>query len=225
MPNDLLRHQSHGPLLFIIDGTDKLSKNDAETFFNADVNQLGQIQTNLIVCAPISVLLETGDVAQRFTRVQLPMVKIFDPDETPRAVQEDALIDLVLKRMPLQYFDSRETLRFLVRHSGGHVRDLLRLVRAAFGRISGECITRDVAQAAARDVATDYQRLVRSSDWADLVRIDQSLGDEKDRTGDRLRLLYDLVLLEYNNYWWRSHPLVRALAPYAKARKAAGDTD
>ena len=31
-------------------------------------------------------------------------------------------------------------------------------------------------------------------------------------TDDRLRLLYDLVLLEYNSYWWRSHPLVRTLA-------------
>lgn len=218
--NDLLRHQSRGPLLFIIDGTDKLSKDDAETFFNADVNQLGQIQTNLVVCAPISVLLETGGVAQRFTRVQLPMVKIFEADETPRPAQEDALIDLVLKRMPLQFFDSRDTVRYLVQHSGGHVRDLLRLVRAAFARIPGDLITRDVAEAAVRDVATEYQRLVRQSDWADLVRIDRSHGDEKDRTDERLRLLYDLVLLEFNSYWWRSHPLVRTLPSYKKALAA-----
>ena len=219
--NDLLRSQGCGPLLFIIDGTDKLSKDDADTFFNADVNQLGQIQTNLVVCAPISVLLETSGVAQRFTRVQLPMVKIFEADESPRAAEEDALISLVLKRMPLRCFDHVDTVRALVRLSGGHVRDLLRLVRAAFARISGEQITREVALAAARDVATDYQRLVRQSDWADLVRIDRSLGDERDRTDDRLRLLYDLVLLEYNSYWWRSHPLVRSLVPYAKACAAA----
>ncbi len=219
--NDLLRHQGRGPLLFIIDGTDKLSKDDADTFFNADVNQLGQIQTNLVVCAPISVLLEAGGVAQRFTRVQLPMVKIFEADETPRPDEEDALIELVLKRMPLQYFDSRDTVRYLVQHSGGHVRDLLRLVRAAFARIPGDLITHAVAEAAVRDVATEYQRLVRQSDWADLVRIGRSQGDERDRTDERLRLLYDLVLLEFNSYWWRSHPLVRTLASYQKALAAA----
>ncbi len=87
-------------------------------------------------------------------------------------------------------------------------------------RVSDEQITRPVAEQAVRDVAADYQRLVRQNDWADLVRIDASHGEEKDRTDDRLRLLYDLVLLEYNNYWWRSHPLVRLLPPYAKARTA-----
>lgn len=219
--NTLLQAQDRGPLLFIVDGTDKLSKDDADTFFHADVNQLGQIQTNLIVCAPISVLLETGATAQRFTRVQLPMVKVFNEDESPRIDDEDALIELVLKRMPLAFFDDRETVRYLVRYSGGHVRDLLRLVRAAFSRITGERITRGVAEQAARDVASEYQRLVKQSDWPDLVRVDLSKGEEKDRTDERLRLLYDLVLLEYNNYWWRSHPLVRLLAPYAKARVSA----
>lgn len=218
--NDLLAKQSHGPLLFIIDGTDKLSKEDSETFFTADVNQLGQIQTNLIVCAPISVLLEAAAVAQRFTRVQLPMVKVFDADETARPDEENALIALICKRMPLAYFDDRETLRYLVRHSGGHVRDLLRLVRACFARLSAAPITTAVAQLAVRDVASDYQRLVRKDDWADLALIDLAHGDEKDRTDDRLRMLYDLVLLEYNNYWWRSHPLVRTLTPYGKAISA-----
>jgi energy-coupling factor transporter ATP-binding protein EcfA2 len=222
--NSLLGHQGCGPLLVIIDGTDKLCKDDADTFFHADVNQLGQIETNLVVCAPISVLLEAGTTAQRFTRVQLPMVKIFDETEASRPDDEDALIELVLKRMPLACFDDRETVRYLVRCSGGHVRDLLRLVKAAFPRITANQITRAVAEQAARDVASEYQRLVRQSDWPELARIDLSRGEEKDRSDDRLRLLHDLVLLEYNNYWWRSHPLVRLLKPYqgARAKAAAG---
>ncbi len=219
--NDLLAKQERGPLLFIIDGTDKLAREDSETFFNADINQLGQIQTNLVVCAPISVLLESGTIAQRFVRVQLPMVKIFEPDETPRADEENALIDLVLKRMPITYFDDRETVRYLVQHSGGHVRDLLRLVRACFGHLDAAPITRNVAQLAASNMASEYQRLVRKDDWHELVKIDLSRGDEKDRTDDRLRLLYDLVLLEFNNYWWRSHPLVRTLPAYKKALATA----
>ena len=221
--NTRLKHQGRGPLLFIIDGTDKLSKDDSAVFFDADVNQLNQIMVNLIVCAPISVLLEAGNTAQRFTRVQLPMVKIYNEDETGRGAEEDALIELVLKRMPAQHFDSRDTLRYLVRNSGGHVRDLLRLVRAAFARIPADKITREVAERAARDVATEYQRLVRQGDWDEFARIDLSHGAERGRTDDRLRMLYDLLLLEYNSYWWRSHPLVRLLPPYAKARAKARD--
>ncbi|MEY4978550.1 MAG: hypothetical protein RLZZ352_820 [Pseudomonadota bacterium] len=87
--------------------------------------------------------------------------------------------------------------------------------------MDGDTLTRELAELAVRDVASEYQRLVRQSDWPDLVRIDQSNGDEKDRTDDRLRMLYDLVLLEYNNDWWRSHPLARTLAEYAKAATAA----
>lgn len=222
--NALLAHQHRGPLLFIMDGTDKLSKDDAQAFFHADVNQLGQIMTNLIVCAPISVLLESGVTAQRFTKVQLPMVKIFEADGTPREQDEDALIDLVLKRMPLRCFDDRETVRLLVQKSGGHVRDLLRLIRACFSLLDGDQITRTVAEQAVQEVASEYRRLVQQSDWADLVAIDQSQGEEKDRTEARLRLLYDLVLLEYNSYWWCSHPLVRTLRPYQNAlQKARAD--
>ncbi|MCK6400626.1 MAG: hypothetical protein L6Q74_01725 [Sphaerotilus natans subsp. sulfidivorans] len=219
--NLLLNHQGHGPLLFIIDGTDKLSKEDAQTFFHADVNQLGEIQTNLVVCAPISMLLEQSSVGQRFRRVQLPMVKIYEADESPRPQDEDALIELVLKRMPLTCFDDRETVRLLVRKSGGHVRDLLRLIRACFSLLDDEQITRAVAEQAVQEVAAEYRRLVQQSDWSDLVAIDRSHGEEKDRTESRLRLLYDLVLLEYNNYWWRSHPLVRELPPYVKALSSA----
>jgi hypothetical protein len=219
--NHLLALQSRGPMVFIIDGTDKLKREDSQTFFLDDVHQLSQIATNLIVCAPISVLLEDGAVWQRFVRVQLPMVKICDADGTPRVDEEETLISLVSKRMPLDFFDNKETLRYLVRNSGGHVRDLLRLVRACFARLDHAPISRAVAEAAVRDVSSEYQRLVTGSDWADLARIDLAKGEERDRTPDRLRMLYDLVLLEYNNYWWRSHPLVRGLPSYAKALKTA----
>lgn len=222
--NELLNKQDRGPLLFIVDGSDKLSKEDADIFFSADLNQLGQISTNFVICAPITVLLEAGIVTQRFHKVQLPMVKIFDADGTPRKDEEDALMALVEKRLPLDFFDSEDTLRHLVRHSGGHPRDLLRLVKACFPWLDDEDedappprITLAVANKAIHNVATEYQRLILKDDWADLVRIDQAQGDDKDRTPERQRLLYDLVLLEYNSYWWCSHPLVRTLNGYRKA--------
>lgn len=218
--NTLLKHQGHGPLLFIIDGIDKLSKDNADTFFSGDVEQLLQIQTNLVLCAPIHILIDNGTTMHRFPRVRLPMVKIFNADESSRPEEEDALIALVEKRMPLDYFDSIETLRYLVQQSGGHVRDLLRLVNECFLHIDEAPITRDIAERAARNMAVDYQRLARDS-WAELVQIDLSKGTETTSTSERMRLLIDLLLLEYNNFWWRTHPLVRTLPAYKKALAAA----
>jgi hypothetical protein len=217
--NDLLKAKGKGPLLFIVDGTDKLKREDSTSFFQSDVNQLGQIQTNLILCAPIAVLLEEGGTAQRFgLRLRLPMVKIYGRDEAENESAVTALVNLVGKRIPLSFFDYIETVRYLVRKSGGHPRDLLRLVRACFSKIDAAPITLAVAQRAVRDIAAEYQRSVQSDDWAELVRVDASLGEDTNRTEARLRMLYDLVLLEYNNYWWRSHPLVREIAGYARAK-------
>ena len=41
---------------------------------------------------------------------------------------------------------------------------------------------------------------------------------------ERVRgLLYNLALLEYNDFYWRSHPVIRTLPAYEAARKAVTD--
>lgn len=217
--NDLLVVQGRGPLLFVIDGTDKLKREDSATFFQADANQLLQIQTHLVICAPIAVLLEESQTAQRFAlRERLPMVKIEERDgkTIPQAI--DVLVELVCKRLPLAFFDSSDTVKYLATMSGGHPRDLLRLVRNCFVRLVSEGpITRELAERAVKDVASEYQRAILEGDWKELVVVDASKGEDTARNDARMRMLYDLVLLEYNSYWWHSHPLVRTLRGYASA--------
>lgn len=65
--------------------------------------------------------------------------------------------------------------------------------------------------------ATDYRYQLAAEDYELLRRVDRSedaaLLPERDR--DRIRkLLYYGALLEYNNFWWRSHPVVRTLPAY-----------
>lgn len=220
--NELLALQHCGPLLFIVDGTDKLKREDSASFFQSDANQLLQIETHLIVCAPIAVLLEESQTAQRFAlRERLPMVKIEERDGAPQERAIAALMALVGKRMPLTYFDTPETVRYLATMSGGHPRDLLRLVRSCFARLPGEGpITRAVAERAVKDVASEYQRAILDGDWQELLTVDASVGEDTARNEARMRMLYDLVLLEYNSYWWRSHPLVRTLRGYDLAKAA-----
>ena len=218
--NELLVARGIGPMLFVIDGTDKLKREDSTNFFQADVNQLLQIETHLVICAPIAVLLEEPGTAQRFTlRERLPMIKIEERDGTPIPQAIDVLVQLIKLRMPLNFFDSPDTVRYLARMSGGHPRDLLRLVRGCFAVTDAAPISRTAAERAVKNMASEYQRSIQQSDWPELVAIDTSGGDDIDRNEPRLRMLYALVLLEYNSYWWRSHPLVRTLPGYAKAKE------
>jgi len=50
---------------------------------------------------------------------------------------------------------------------------------------------------------------------------DPRLVDLSQVRGER-RLLYDLVLLEYNSYWWQTHPVVRSLPAYLRVSKKLG---
>ena len=223
--NELLVARGMGSMLFVIDGTDKLKREDSANFFQADVNQLLQIEAHLVICAPIAVLIEEAGTAQRFTlRDRLPMIKIEERDGMPIDQSIDVLVELIEKRMPLHFFDSPGTVRYLARMSGGHPRDLLRLVRGCFSLTEAAPISRFAAERAVKNMASEYQRSIQQSDWPELVAIDTSGGDDIDRTDARIRMLYDLVLLEYNSYWWRSHPLVRTLPGYVKA-KAKADLD
>lgn len=220
--NTLLAAQYCGPLLFVIDGTDKLKREDSETFFQTDANQLLQIQTHLIVCAPIAVLLEATQTAQRFAlRERLPMVKVVERDGTKQDSAIAALVNLVEKRLPLHHFDETATVQYLAQMSGGHPRDLLRLINACFARLVNDGpITRQLAERAVKDVAAEYQRAILAGDWQELITVDASQGQDIARNEVRMRMLYDLVLLEYNSYWWHSHPLVGTLSGYVAAMNA-----
>jgi hypothetical protein len=80
---------------------------------------------------------------------------------------------------------------------------------------------------AIKQLASEYRRFLEPDDYALLAKLD---GDEIHAGNDQRtrRLLYNLALLEYNDASWRrSHPVVRTLEGYQRARaalpSAAGD--
>lgn len=212
------RHHGRA-VIFVVDGTDRLRGDEADTFFIRDIHQLRLLRANAIYCAPISVLNEDGQVAQNFDAIfRLPMVKLAAKGQTARIpIAWERLRAFVLKRLPQDNFDAEATLDLLIERSGGHPRDLLRLINLCFQEIDTGPITHAVATTAARRLSHDYKRLVQPDDFALLVEIDQSGTDHTPATDQTRRLLYDLVLLEYNSYWWQSHPAVRELDAYAQA--------
>lgn len=217
---EVKRKQKGRGVIFVIDGTDRLSGGEAEAFFVRDIHQLRMLRANCIFCAPISILNEQGQIAQNFDEIsRLPMIKLaqkgkFDDLSSRIESAWSCMREFVTKRLPVEYFDDLQTLDLLIAHSGGHPRDLLRLVNFCFQEIDEGPITRAVAVTATVRLSNEYKRLVQPSDFPLLVEIDSSAPDFAPATDQTRRLLYDLTLLEYNSYWWQSHPAVRALEAY-----------
>jgi energy-coupling factor transporter ATP-binding protein EcfA2 len=216
-------------LLFIVDGTDRLPSQEATNFFVRDIHQLKQIHSNFIYCAPIQILSESGTAAQEFTIIRLPMVKIVEKqsaDYIPVALEK--LSEFVSKRVDLRLFsDAQVTLNSvpynqalleLLKASGGHVRDLMRLMDYCLAEtLGGKKIDQSVTKAAIKRLANEYAYLTQQTDYALLAEIDSKDATYLPTSEQSRRLLYDLVLLEYNSHWWQSHPVVRTLPAYQQA--------
>ena len=206
-------------ILFVVDGTDRLSGVDSDNFFIRDAHQLLQIRGNFIYCAPIHLIYETSQVQQIFANVfKLPMIKV--EDKYTRKRDDDgfrAMREIVYKRADKSLFDSEDTVDYLIAHSGGHPRDLLHLLIYAFKKAEGELLDFPSAEAAVKELATDYRRTLSKEDFRLLCDIDSD-PDVTHNTEQARTLLYHLTLLEYNSYWWRSHPAVRTLPGYLECR-------
>jgi len=204
-------------ILFVLDGTDRLSEKDGKRFFIGDVHQLKQIDANFIYCAPIHLLYQGNQVQQEFTHFILPMIKLREKgSEDTLSGGYDCMRKMIDKRVVPALFDAPETLDMLIEYSGGSPRELFKLMHYAFLRCTQDVFDHKAAAAAVNDLSVDYKRILDSGDYPLLVEIDHS--PQSDQNSERVRyFLYHLVLLEYNGFWRQSHPVVRRLAGYTHA--------
>ncbi|MCP4699171.1 MAG: AAA family ATPase [Gammaproteobacteria bacterium] len=205
-------------ILFVTDGTDRLRDQDAQRFFIRDVHQLKQIQAAFVYCAPIHLLYEGNQVQNAFDDFFiLPMVKLHEKtDDAPLAEAYDTLRALIDRRAAPGLFAEAGLKDSLIQYSGGSPRELLKLLHYAFLRCDGDQIDQASVNAAVSDLATDYKRILDKEDYPLLKRMD--MDREDDENSERARFfLYHLILLEYNGYWRRSHPVIRLLPGYTRA--------
>ncbi len=206
-------------ILFTVDGTDRLNSEDARKFFVEDVHQLTQISGLFIYCAPIHLLHQDNCLSANFTgTARLPMLKIRNRDD--QKVEENYVVmrELAHRRVPDYLFDNLATLDYLIQYSGGHLRDLIRLLNIAVNVAEEERIDQLAAEKAVKQVANEYRRFISSENYARLVQIDLHPDAPDDFTDKHsAEMLYNLILLEYNDYFWKSHPVITTLPGYQKA--------
>lgn len=221
-----------GKLIFIVDGTDQLQEADSHRFFITEVKQLQQIKANFIYSAPIHLLYEDNKVKQNFNHFILPMIKIAqkiaqkdpkDPEIKYEPFDEGyrVLRDLIYNRMDPQLFESETLVDELIENSGGNPRDLLRMIRYAIRSSDKKQFKREDIDEAIHNLAMEYRMILNADDYKILYEIDQSEGIYKNSKRVR-ELLFDLAILQYNNYWWRSHPIIRQLEEYKSVALKSG---
>jgi hypothetical protein len=203
-------------VLFVIDGTDKLRGEDTRGFFVQDAEQLLAIEAAVIYTAPISLMYEGSLTSKLDADLVLPMIKLVDRDGTPFVAGRAAMRKILLQRAAHSLFASDAEVDKLVESSGGHPRELLRLLKLACEVADDKIDARAVSEAV-RLLAASYRYFLEPEDYVALAQADRHnthLGnDERTR-----KLLYQLALLAYNDGSWRSsHPVVRTLEGYVRA--------
>jgi energy-coupling factor transporter ATP-binding protein EcfA2 len=212
-----LKKQGKGQkLIFIIDGTDRLDGADSRRFFLTDVHQLQLIRSNFVYCAPIYLTHEGSQIHQSFSLVfRLPMIKLSEKQSaSPIDQGYSTMRKIIYRRADRHLFDLETTVDYLIQYSGGHPRDLLRLLNYAFQLAEGELFNQDAAEKAVKKLATEYRRILEAQDYSLLREVDRAPPERAQNSEETRKLLFNLALLEYDDYWWQSHPAIRTLPDY-----------
>ncbi len=120
-------------------------------------------------------------------------------------------------------FDSPETLKHLCLMSGGHMRDLMKLIQSAIEQVDQLPITSKAVKLAIEKARETYRKGVQEHHW-DILAQANSCKDKKDDK-EHLRLLRNRSLLEYRYYdendslqiWCDVHPLIEGTPKFKDA--------
>ena len=197
--------------------------------------QLKALDCNLVYTVPISMLYSNraSDLRDIYGDAQiLPMIMVRTPDHKVYQPGLDKVKEVIAKRvsqvapnyaLETDIFDGREALEGLCLMSGGHVRELMLLIRGAIKRtdslpIPAKAVQRSITEA--RDV---YRRTVENDQWLTLAKVSRSKRLEND---DQYRsLLFNRCLLEYRYFdeqgemqrWCDIHPLIKGIQEFQEA--------
>lgn len=159
-------------VLFMMDGTDKLRGEDTRRFFVHDAEQLLAIEGHVIYTAPLSLKYEGNLAGKLNADLVLPMIKLYEEASATRfPAGWEAMTNILLLRADRSLFGDDREIERLVENSGGHPRELLRLLKLCceFGEENIDAATVNLA---IRQLAWEYRRFLEPEDYALLAKID-----------------------------------------------------
>ncbi|WP_103669504.1 P-loop NTPase fold protein [Pseudanabaena sp. BC1403] len=237
-------------LVVIVDNLDRVvpirredGRTNHEEIFIDRAEQLRGLGCHVIYTIPISIAYSrANDLANLYDREPsvLPITSINAPDGNPYEEGRQELQDLIAKRVHRHaseaklfpdVFESEAVLLRLCEMSGGHVRDLLRLVRTAFDYIDELPLTKEAVDLAITGTRDTYRRSVEDEkEWKVLAQVSR----DNILSGEAViyrKLLFSRCILQYAFLganedgeadlliWYDVHPLIRGIQQFQSALK------
>ncbi|AFY40304.1 hypothetical protein Lepto7376_4184 [[Leptolyngbya] sp. PCC 7376] len=246
---DATSNLSHGKkqLVVIVDNLDRIvpvrrdddGRTNHEEIFIDRSEQLKDLGCDVVYTVPISIAYNrANDLAERYdgepSILPITAIQTLNGDEDQEGLQRlrEIINKRVHRKLKAQTFElvpnvfgNEEILTRLCQMSGGHVRDLLRLVRTSFDYVDELPITERAAQFAITQTRDTYRRSVTSSEeWLTLAKVardKQIKGNDNER-----RLLFSRCILQYAAFdsedeiqvWYDVHPLILKIQQFKQAK-------
>ncbi len=177
---------------------------------------------HVIYTVPPFMVRRAAPIGQRFGHELrfLPMIRVLEGDvgdsERPavHAPGLRAMREALYLRVAAEWFEDEVIPAWLAFHSGGYMRDLLRLVsECIYACPEGSRITRQIAERAAERVRQTYREGLETSqsELLQTVHKEREFPLESGEQEQRMDgLLQDHLMLRYHNAqsWYDAHPLL-----------------
>jgi hypothetical protein len=233
-------------LVLMVDNLDRIvekfegdtHRSNYEQIFVNHSDQLRALKCHVIYTVPIPLVYSIQAVAieERYKPVEvLPMVMVKTREGEPFSKGIEKLKDMIERRFQFadasltleQAFETSEALEQLCLMSGGHVRNLMALMKAALQNTDTLPISDRAVRRAISELRDTYRKIISEDEWMLLVRVHR---EKEIINNDQYRsLLFRRCILEYRclndqdevTVWHDIHPLIFGVESFQKALKSA----
>lgn len=225
------KYSEYKGILIIVDNLDRVPPNVGEHLFFDYAAQLQELDCNIIYTVPISVVYSPKNVGNAFDQNPhiLPMVNIYQFDRQKIDLQYSdrhlkAMAEIIAKRVnPDILFESEQELLEIAKASGGHVRQLMRIMRTACytaGSRGHSKINSDDVDYAIKQEQFSFERVIPNEHYEILAEVCLSKNLENKETAQDV--LYNTSVLEYNgiNRWNYVNPVIKRSDLFQEALKS-----
>lgn len=207
--------------LIIFDNLDRLTPDVANTLFFDYAQQLQELSATIIYTVPISVIYSGQKLSNNFGSPHLmPMINIYKFDREAidleyNAQALDTVASIIEQRVDIDaVFEDRGPLLQLAKASGGHVRQLMQMMRTATLTASSRehpKITADDVTYAVKQEQFDFERSIRKTHYSVLAEVCVNKEITEDEIGQLA--LWNTSVLEYNGNqrWNYVNPLLKPI--------------
>jgi hypothetical protein len=239
--------QGYQDIVIIADNLDRIAEKQGEAskptnydeiYLNRSEMMRG-LNCHVIYTVPISMVY-----SDRATRLEdtygkpdvLPMVMVRNPDRSFNHLGLKKLREIICQRTNLiapeladkldsDVFAGSDIIELLCVMSGGHVRNLMQMLRTAIDWTDNLPITANAIQIAIEETRDTYRDTVQDGQWQILAEV--HCKNQIDNNEQHRKLLFNRCLLEYRYYddhgrlnrWCNVHPLIEDLEQFQEALK------